>query len=67
MLELLKTELSMMQKTVTLIEEAESSLPHQDSLRNLIAFLKNLENTIQGQVEILEEELKGFNDGDNKN
>ena len=67
MLELLRTELKAILKTVELIESAEKTLPHEDRIRNLIGFLSNLENSVNGQIEMLEEELSNFTTGKSKN
>ena len=50
-----------------LIESAEKTLPHEDRIRNLIGFLSNLENSVNGQIEMLEEELSNFTTDKSKN
>tara|TARA_R100001463_G_scaffold46825_2_gene95512 strand:- start:12 stop:215 length:204 start_codon:yes stop_codon:yes gene_type:complete len=67
MLELLTTELTAILKTVKLIEASEKTLPHEDKLRNLIGFLSNLETSVNGQIEMLQEELSNFTTDKSKN
>lgn len=61
MIEMLKKELEVMIKTINIVEEHESSLPHEEKIKNILTFLTMVEESIKEQIEFLKGEAEKFN------